>query len=781
MKFTFIALFILIITNLFAGEISGVITDQRNRQPLAGVNVEVTGLQTGAATDQDGYFFITGLPAGSYNLSITFIGYRPVLKPNVVVRPGRTTIVNSQMQEELIAGETIVATASAFEKPKEAVVSSRSMDFEEIRRSAGSALDIQRVMQALPAVVSGSDQNNEIIIRGGIPGENLFLLDNIEIPNPNHFGEQGGGGGPINLLNTYMIRDVDFYAGAFPAKYGDRASSVMDIRQRDGASDQIKFSATLGMAGVGGLVEGPAGNSANYMFSFQKSYLDWIISSTGLTAIPQYYNTQGRIAWQLNDANRLVFNIVYGADNIKIEDEGTGGYARGAENVDYSGDQFIAGATLHSQWAKNIYSMTTVSAVQSNWNIDVYRTYNQKSYFHNYSTEGENTIKTDVIWGPTSKLELNAGLSYKNTRFDYDLHSEPDTLFLYDASGDSTVFRAYPEWNNGQKESSYKLAGNFQATWEPVNRLRLTGGLRYDYFKYNGYTSLAPRLGVSYEFARNSTVSLAYGMHYQAPSYTQLTANPLNRELKSKYTRQYVIGLEQLFGESVRMTLEAYYKRYDDVPISESMTTPDPYDYGSGWIINAAEGYARGVEFFLQKKMTKNFSMIVSYAWSQARAKDLRYNRDYDWDYDYGNVLTLIGGYKWRLYEKDWYRSVKEQTWYGFLAWLLPLADEVELGVKFRYLGGRPYTPPVYHGELKRWIVEEKQMLNTSRYPEYNRLDIRLDRRFFFDTWNMVVYFDIMNIYGRDNLWEYQYNNDGSREEILQYQVFPVGGVILEF
>ncbi len=153
----------------------------------------------------------------------------------------------------------------------------------------------------------------------------------------------------------------------------------------------------------------------------------------------------------------------------------------------------------------------------------------------------------------------------------------------------------------------------------------------------------------------------------------------------------------------------------------------------------------------------------------------------YNWDYDYRNVFTIIGGYKSRLYETEWYRNLKEQMWYQFTAWLLPFGDEVEVSMKWRYLGGRPFTPPVYHPEYKRWLVEDTQFLNSKRYPEYHRLDFRLDRRFFFETWNMVFFIDIMNIYGKDNIWEYQYNDDGTIEDVLQYQVFPVGGVILEF
>jgi len=788
--FKYVILMIVSLECAFAqSKITGEILDRKTQSHLVGVNVLVEGTSYGAATDQEGFFMIQGLQPGSYNLKVMYLGYKTVLKSNVVVNPKSSTVLNINMDEDIFESETIEATASYFDKPKEAVVSSRSVDFEEIRRSPGSALDIQRVMQALPAVVSGSDQNNEIIIRGGIPGENLFIMDNIEILNPNHFGEQGTSGGPINMLNTYMVRSVDFYAGAFSAKYGDKASSVMDISLRNGNKERFSGRGTLGMSGAGGLMEGPfLSGKGNYIFSAQKSFLDLIISSTGLTAVPKYYNLQARISADISPKNTLVFNAIYGNDEILIEDEGTGGYARGAENVDYFGDQYAAGISLKSILSQNFFMNTTLSTVRNKWDIDVYRTMDKKTYFFNRSIENEHTLKSDMIFNMSKDIELDFGVSHKQTVFNHNMWSIADTVFLYDAiTGDSSFYSYSPAWKDQINKNSYKTALYSQVSWDIIKRLRLTAGLRFDYFDYNEFSSINPRLGLSYFLDTKTTLSLAYGKHSQSPSYSELTFNPLNKNLDNKYTEQYVAGIERIFGDDIRVTLEAYYKSYNDVPVSRASTTPDPFDTYSGELVNKGEGYAQGIEFFLQKKLTDKFSTIISYSRSISKAKDPRslvdskFDEYYNWDYDFRNVFTFIGGYKLRLYLDDWYKIMKQQVWYQLTAWLLPFGDEVEFSLKFRYMGGRPYTPLVYHPEFKRWLVEQTQYLNTSRYPEYHRLDLRLDRRFFFDSWNMVVFFDVMNIYGRDNIWEYQYNSDGTTEKVLQFQVFPVGGVAIEF
>ena len=310
------------------GNISGRIIDARNLQPLLGANILVDGTSYGAASDENGNFTVSNLPSGSYNLTIRYIGYKVTKRSNIIVNPNRSTVLDIRMDEELIEGETVEVRGSYFNESPDAIVSSLSMDFEEIRRSPGDLVDIQRVVQALPSVASGSDQLNELIVRGGNPGENLFLMDNIEIPNPNHFPVQGSGGGPINLLNSYMVNNIDFYAGAFPSRFGDEFS--------------------MGMAGAGALVEGPIGNIGSYIFSARKSYLDWIIDAVGLTAVPNYYNTQAKLTFNINPIHTLFLNGVFGSDNINIEGGDEAGYGRGAENVDTESSQYIAGITLRS-------------------------------------------------------------------------------------------------------------------------------------------------------------------------------------------------------------------------------------------------------------------------------------------------------------------------------------------------------------------------------------------------------------------------------------------------
>jgi hypothetical protein len=768
------------------GRIKGIVIDESTQKPLPAVNIMVEGTRLGTASSENGEYDINRVPSGIYQLRFMMIGYKDRIVADVVVNPNKTTWQKIELVPTVLETEGVTVTAGYFHSAKDALVSNRSVDFEEIRMDPGSAMDIQRVVQVLPAVVSGSDQMNEIIVRGGMPGENLFVMDHIEIPNPNHFGEQGTGGGPINMLNAQMVRRVDFYAGAFPARYGDKASSVMDISIREGNREKITGHAFMGMSGAGAIIEGPiAGGKGSYIFSGQKSFLDLIISSIGLTAVPKYYSIQGKVAYHLNQNELLRLNGIYGDDRINIEDtEGEDTYSQGAENVLAKSHQSALGLTWQHLFGEKGFSRITLSRTANHWNTDVYHN-NGRSYYQNLSDEAEETLKSDITWQIHERLECSAGGQLKRIPFQIYQWAEEDTLHIYDYPsrpttwiGDSLYYDAFLQ---NITQTTMKAAAFVQAKWQMLPRFSTTLGLRLDYFDFTKKTALDPRLGFSFSINPVTSLNLAFGQHSQAPAYIQVSLHPLNRDLNYKKTRQVVLGLEHLFREDVRSTLEFYYKDYQDVPMGISGLTSDPYDASYGRLISEGHGFAKGIEFFLQKKRTGHIFYTLSYSYSRSKGYDPRYDVTYDWDYDYRHVFTLVSGFFYDFREVNWYKKVNKKFWYNLIAWALPVADQLEIGIRWRYLGGRPYTQQTYFPRYRTWTILPGTPYNTLRYPEYHRLDLRIDRRYMFRNWNMVTYFDIMNIYGRDNLWSYRYNGDGTREEILQWQIFPVGGITIEF
>jgi outer membrane receptor protein involved in Fe transport len=307
-------------------------------------------------------------------------------------------------------------------------------------------------------------------------------------------------------------------------------------------------------------------------------------------------------------------------------------------------------------------------------------------------------------------------------------------------------------------------------------------GFRYDRHQLTGRGYFSPRLGFSFRLNQTTNLNLAAGRSYQSPDWYQLAMNTANRRLGSKYTDQAVLGLERLFSEDLRGTAEIYYKKYRDVPIPLSLATDDPNDFSSSYV-NRGRGHAKGIELFLQKKVKRDFWGTASYSYSISRAEDPRSpGLEYDWDFDYRHVLTLIAGYRRDLSEKGWYKSMRGSLWYRASSWLplLP-ADETELSFKWRYLGGRPYTPQTYHAEWRRWTLDPGQPVNSARMKPYSRFDLHLQRRWYFGRLSLISYFDLQNIFNSRNEWMYLYDEDGTIDVVYQFSRMLVGGVVLEF
>ena len=795
------------------GTLTGLIRDASTHQPLIGVNVIVSETNKGAATDTDGYFRVENIPVGSYVVHVFMIGYEQVKRANIHIVPKRNTTVNFDLHTQILEGEGVEVTATFFEKTKDAITSSRTVDIEEIRSDPVGAFDIMSMMQSLPSVISGADQTNEIIVRGGSPGENLFVMDHIEIPYPNHFPEQGKGGGPITMIDTDFIERVDFYAGAFPAKYGDKISSVMDVTLRDGNRENHLSEFNFNMAGFGFNFEGPFTQKGSYIFSLKRSFLDFVIQSSGLMAIPKYWTSQGKISYHISPTQKLSFNVIGGIDEINIEGE-TNPQLRGAENVDYQSNQLTMGLTYKNLFSKKGYGIISLSGSRVGLNTDVYEYLpdgEKNQYFGRDDAEWEMTLKGDWVYRFNSKVETSFGFNAKSISLDYDnwWHGEPRNIYGYALSTNAPIMPISEDefWANyfghdslrfesvatiGTYDSSktknildFVKTGVFaQINFKPTAKIEITPGLRYEYVSYTENGNISPRLGISYRFSPLFKLNISGGRYFQSPFNIHLNSSRGDTKLlKNYFADQWAGGIEYFLSADTRMTLEVFSKKYEDMigfDILEASNGRDSLDYQH--LVNLGKGESKGIEFFIQKKYTNNW--YGSFAWSHSVAKgvDPRNGEKYPWTYDYGDVVTLVGGYKIRFIEYDWYQKHKKTLLAKMTSWLpIAPADEYEIGVKLRYMGGRPYTPKSYDHNIREWFVNSSDPWNTERYDEYIRLDILLQQRFNFKRMNLVAFWDIMNVFNRDNPWETIYLEDGSTDMAWQFKTFPVGGIILEF
>ena len=299
--------------------VSGRVIDRLTRQPVAYAAVVPVGQeQRGASTDSLGRFRLERVRAGIFRLSASSVGYKTVVTPEYLVSAA-TPFIEIEMEEDATQLEAVTVVPSPFRATAESPVGLQVIGVREIEKSPGANRDVSRIVRSYPGVsFSPVGYRNDLIVRGGGPSENKFYLDGIEIPNINHFATQGATGGPVSILNADLIREIDFYTGAFPADRSGALSSVLDIRLRDGNPEKQTFKATLGASEVSLSGSGHIGEKTSYLFSLRQSYLQLLFKMIGLPFLPNYIDGQLKVKTRLSEHDELTVLGLAGFDNMKL-------------------------------------------------------------------------------------------------------------------------------------------------------------------------------------------------------------------------------------------------------------------------------------------------------------------------------------------------------------------------------------------------------------------------------------------------------------------------------
>ena len=743
-----------------SGSVTGRITDAVTRQPLPGVNILVTGTTYGAATDAQGKFEITGLPVGTYILRISFLGYEPVYISDVVVRSSRATVVEHALREAAVeTGEILVEGGKYFETTAGTTVSTQTMGYEEIRRSAGAAGDVLRLVQVMPGVVIANDTRNDLIVRGGTPAENLIIIDNIEFPSINHYASQNSSGGPISMLNTEFINEANFLSGGFNAQYGDRLSSVLDISLREGSRQNHAFDLEMGLAGFGAMAEGPLAGKGSYIFSLRRSYLELLKDAIALTAVPEYWNYNTKFVFEPDNSNKLWLVSMGGIDEIDFNVDPNDPEDPSMNGVKDEGWQSVTGLNWQHLYGNSgfgvlglsdgIYFDKSLVTDEQNGGITIL---SQNSY------DGVTNLRYDATLNFRKTGILKAGAMLKRIRARYDL-SQPfglENSFSSDTARVNAVFIS-------ENYTSYLPSVYAEFSPELGGLLEVTAGLRYDRFSVLGESEISPRISARFHATDKLSFSGAYGIYYQSPSLIYIKADPLNEQLKPIRSRQAVIGSNYFPVPDIRISLEGYYKVYDRYPVSTeytALTLANTGDsFGAGGLlfpmVSEGTGTSYGLELYLQKKLTDNLYGQVSDSFSNTKHKALD-GIERRASFDIPHIFTIVGGYK---------------------------SGEWELSAKFAYSKGRPYTPfdQAVSFAQNRGVLDMTK-LNGARLPDYQRLDLRMDKRFNYEGWSMVFFVEILNVYNHKNIQNYIWNPKTRRQASLnQYSFLPAAGFNLKF
>jgi hypothetical protein len=401
------------------GEITGKVTDRITNEALPGVNVIVLGTERGASTNLNGEFKISGLEPATYQVRASFIGFNSVTRSDVVVNSAKPAFVEFKLIESVIELEGVTVTSELFDELPTEVSSVKKFSYEEIRRAPGGFEDVVRALSVLPGVARQSAGRNDLVVRGGAPSENLYVVDGFVIPNINHFGNQGATGGPLSFINLDYVNETTFSTGGFQANYGDKLSSVLKIDLREGRKDRIGGKALVSASQFGFNLEGPVNEKSNFLFSIRRSYLDFIFNAAGFNFVPEYYDLLAKYTYDIDNSNKISYLFIGALNDVKFNNNDREDIFDNARILGNKQNQYATGISYRHLFNKGFYNITL------NRNYVDYDAFQNDTLlnpiFLNKSKEAEHELKADVVYKIATASELNFGASAKYILFESDV------------------------------------------------------------------------------------------------------------------------------------------------------------------------------------------------------------------------------------------------------------------------------------------------------------------------------------------------------------------------
>lgn len=729
MKLLYPALFFLIASGSVFSQVQevsvyGKVVDNLTQEPLIGANVIILGTNFGAATNARGEFSISNVPPNTHQIRASIIGYNSVTKTDISVMPGRPAQVNFELSTTAIELENVVVQSDYFNNNPIELNSVKSFNYEEIRRSAGGFEDVVRAVSILPGVAQADPGRNDLIVRGGGPSENLYLINGIPVQNINHFGTQGSTGGPLSYINLDYVEETSFSTGGFSVLNGDKISSVLKVDIREGRNDKIGGKATVSATQFGFDLEGPVSSNSSFIFSARRSYLDFIFQAADFSFVPEYYDGLLKYDISFDNRNSLSFLVISAFDNVKYFNDTEDQRYDNSTILGSDQTQYATGISYYHLFNKGFVN------VSLNRNYVDFDTRQSDSLlnpiFINNSIEKENTLKADLTYQLNKTVEFNAGGLVKFINFEADILVPEFTTTFGDSIPLTEVIA--DEYYN-------KAAGYLNFNFSLFERLRLNLGARVDYFSpLTTTTYFSPRFSASYQLTDLTALNFSTGVYHQSPSYIWLVAYEENYQLENINVNQYVLGIDQYISADALLRLEGFLKDYIDYPTSTRRTYLILANTGAGFsgsdenfssfgldpLNSSGTGFTRGFELSIQKKLTDTpYYGIVSLTYSIA-------------DFTALDDVERIGSY--------------DQTWIFNVSGGYKFNEEWEASLKFRYSTGKPYTP--YNPDGTQSVDD----INTLRLPVNNSLDLRVDKRWFFSSWTLITYVDVQNVYNRKNV-----------------------------
>jgi hypothetical protein len=379
------------------GIIQGRVIDGQSREPLTGVNILVLDTDRGSTTDLTGNFLITDLEPGVYRLEFDYIGYSSQKVTDLIVTPAKPVQLTVQLTEQLLETDEITVTAGYFVEENMTQPSTVGLAREEIRRFPGGFEDVVRTVSTLPGVaINITGGRNDLLVRGGGPSENLFVINNIEVPNINHFGTEGTSSGSLSIINLDFVDNVTFSTGGFPVRYGDKMSSVLNLDLSSGRKDRLGIKALVSATQFGLNLEGPVTQDGSFIFSARKSYLDLIFRAAGLPFIPVYTDFNFSIQFETSPRDKFFLLGLAALDYVDRDESTEENRVINAGIMDNTQNQYITGLNYRRITGDGFMDLT-ISGNLYHYDFSQIDE-NQVPYFSSNADESEGGLKLQRFW-----------------------------------------------------------------------------------------------------------------------------------------------------------------------------------------------------------------------------------------------------------------------------------------------------------------------------------------------------------------------------------------------
>ena len=716
-----------------SGQLSGRVVDRQTQLPIEGVTVLLENSLMGVATDSDGYFTINDVPTKTYNVTISHLGYQSQTIYNVIVKTFGTPPLQILLEESTNELDEVVILQSPFRTTIESPLSTQSFSAVEIETYPGGNNDITKVIQSMPGISpSIGGFRNDIIIRGGAPNESVYYLDGIEIPNINHFSTQGSAGGPVGMLNVSFIREVTLSSSAFGAAYDNPLSGVLSFEQREGNPNRFGGNFRLGASEAALTLEGPLFRKdkdkpakTTLLFSVRRSYLQFLFELIGLPIRPDYWDYQWKINHEIDPYNTLIFLGLGTVDDfsVKAPDEFDAAQQATIDQVPIIQQKTI---TVGLSWKRkykngNGNMITSVSTNRLQNIFSRYQDNTQKTgtIFKNDSYDQETKIRYQTLH------YLNKWKVVGGANFQYSDYANDTRSLLYNLDYKTGIdFIKYGFFAKGERKFFNDDLG-------------ISFGFRFDADTFSQGSRLidnfSPRLSLTYNLTEDQSwkINASVGRYLKMPTYTMLGFQNLNGNFvnkSAKYTQSdhAVMGLEYSPGNAARITLEGFYKKYSQYPISlidQVSLANKGGDFevlGNEAITSNGSGKSYGMEVLYQQKLAKNFYGVFAYTYfhSQFTTSSGKYLPSV---WDSRHLISFSGGYKLK---RNW-----------------------EISARWRFSGQTPYVPVDLDASLSAYpeIILDYNQLGNAKLDPFNLADIRFDKKWNFKRYSFNFYFEIQN------------------------------------